>query len=64
MRSNVGNIDRVLRIAAGLVVLALYFVLDGANRWWALVGLVPLVTGWIGWCPAYGILGIRTCRAR
>ncbi|MBS0325147.1 MAG: DUF2892 domain-containing protein [Proteobacteria bacterium] len=62
MKANVGGIDRGLRIVAGLAILALFFVLEGANRWWALVGLVPLVTGIVGRCPAYGIFGIRTCR--
>lgn len=64
MQANVGSADRAVRIAAGLVIVALYFVLEGANRWWALVGLVPLVTGFAGWCPAYRLLGIRTCRTR
>jgi hypothetical protein len=62
MKANVGGIDRGLRIVAGLAILALFFVLEGASRWWALVGLVPLVTGIVGRCPAYGIFGIRTCR--
>ena len=64
MQANVGSADRAVRIAAGLVIVALYFVLEGANRWWALVGLVPLVTGFARWCPAYRLLGIRTCRTR
>jgi hypothetical protein len=64
MQANVGSADRAVRIAAGLVIVALYFVLEGANRWWALVGLVPLVSGFAGRCPAYRLLGIRTCRTR
>ena len=60
MHANVGGLDRVLRIVAGLVILSLYFVLEGQNRWWALLGLVPLVTGFIGWCPAYLPFGFRT----
>lgn len=63
MGANIGGIDRSVRIVAGLVILALFFVLEGTNRWWALIGLVPLVTGIVGWCPAYRVLGIRTCRA-
>ena len=62
MIANVGGIDRVLRIVAGLVILSLYFVLEGANRWLALVGLLPLVTGVIGWCPAYLPFRINTSR--
>jgi hypothetical protein len=63
MAANVGGADRSVRIVAGIVILALFFVLEGAARWWALIGLVPLVTGIVGWCPAYRVLGIRTCRA-
>lgn len=60
MNANVGSIDRGLRIVAGLVILALFFVVEGPNRWWALVGFVPLLTGLMGWCPAYAMLGIKT----
>lgn len=61
MNKNVGGVDRVVRISAGLIILSLFFILDEEYRWWALVGLVPLLTGAIGWCPAYLTLGIRTC---
>jgi hypothetical protein len=42
----------------------LFFVLDENTRWWALIGLVPLLTGLIGWCPAYLPFGLRTCKLR
>lgn len=61
MKANVGGIDRVLRIVAGAVLLALVFVLDGSARWWGLVGLVPLITGFAGYCPLYALLGINSC---
>lgn len=61
MNTNVGGIDRALRIGGGLALLALLFVLDGGERWWGLVGLVPLATGLAGWCPVYPLLGINTC---
>ena len=61
MKANVGGIDRVLRILAGLGILSLVFVLDGSARWWGLVGLVPLLTGIFNFCPAYTLLGLRTC---
>ncbi|MGV8899826.1 MAG: YgaP family membrane protein [Burkholderiaceae bacterium] len=64
MKQNVGGIDRGIRIVAGLVILSLYFVLDENTRLWALIGLVPLLTGLIGWCPAYLPFGIRTCKMR
>jgi hypothetical protein len=64
MEKNVGGIDRAARIIVGLGVLGLYFVLGEEVRMWALLGLVPLATGLIGWCPAYLPFGIRTCKLR
>ncbi len=64
MKSNVGGIDKVLRIVAGLALLSLAFILDGAARWWGLIGIVPLLTGSLGWCPAYLPFGISTCPAK
>jgi ribose/xylose/arabinose/galactoside ABC-type transport system permease subunit len=64
MKRNVGGIDRSIRIIAGLVILSLFFALDENTRWWALIGLVPLLTGLIGWCPAYLPFGLRTCKLR
>jgi Protein of unknown function (DUF2892) len=64
MNANVGGIDRVLRILVGIAVLALFFVLEGSARYWALVGLVPLLTGLVRVCPLYSIVGINTCPMR
>jgi hypothetical protein len=61
MKSNVGGIDKVLRIVAGLALLSLVFILDGNARWWGLIGIVPLLTGSLGWCPAYTLVGLNTC---
>lgn len=62
MAANVGSIDRALRIVAGLAILGLFFVLAGPNRWWALLGLVPLGTGLLRRCPLYLPFGIKTGR--
>ncbi len=62
MRTNVGSLDRVVRIVAGLAALSLVVFIEGDARWWGLVGLVPLLTGLVGWCPAYPLLGLNTCR--
>jgi hypothetical protein len=62
MEKNVGGIDRVVRIVVGLALLSLVFLLDGDSRWWGLIGLVPLATGTLGWCPAYLPFGIKTCK--
>jgi hypothetical protein len=61
MNANVGGIDRSLRIVVGIVVLALFFVLEGNARYWALLGFVPLFTGLFRFCPAYTLLGVSTC---
>lgn len=62
MEHNVGGIDRTVRILAGLALLSLVVLLEGNARWWGLVGLVPLATGLLGWCPAYLPFGIKTCK--
>jgi Protein of unknown function (DUF2892) len=64
MKANVGGIDRALRIAAGIAILSLFFVPEGPTRWWALAGLILLVTGLFGRCPAYLPLGFNTCKSR
>jgi hypothetical protein len=63
VKSNVGNLDRIVRIVVGLGLLSLLFFLEGAAKWWGLVGLVPLGTGLMGSCPLYSILGLSTCPA-
>ncbi len=62
MKLNVGGIDRILRITIGVVLIALAGT--GTVGWWGWLGIVPLATGLIGWCPPYAILGLSTCRMR
>lgn len=62
MKTNEGGIDRVLRIVAGLVLIGL--AATGTVGWWGWIGVVPLATGLIGWCPAYTLLGMNTCPAK
>jgi hypothetical protein len=64
MMNNVGGVDRGLRIVLGLVLLSFLFLLEGNARWFGLIGLVPLATALLGWCPAYTLLGINTCPRR
>jgi len=64
MISNVGGIDRIIRIVAGLAILSLFFVLEGSTRYWALLGVIPLLTGLLRVCPAYPLLGISTCTVK
>lgn len=60
MKSNVGGTDKVLRIVVGFGLLSLLFFLEGNARWWGLIGVVPLATGFINFCPLYALLGITT----
>lgn len=64
MKANVGGIDRILRIGAGIGLLAFFALAEGTARYWGLVGLVPLATGLFGFCPAYPLLGLNTCPVR
>jgi hypothetical protein len=59
MTRNEGNIDRFARIVFGIALLSLVFL--GPRTWFGLIGIVPLVTGFVGYCPLYTVLGIRTC---
>jgi len=61
MTTNVGGIDRILRIVIGLALVA-WAVMGGPA--WAWIGVVPLVTGAIGWCPVYLPFGIKTCKTK
>jgi len=58
--TNVGSTDRIIRIIAGIVLLAL--TLTGTIGLWGWIGVVPLVTAFLKFCPAYSILGVRTCQ--
>jgi hypothetical protein len=60
MHSNVGDRDRIIRIIAGVCILGAFFVLEGNARWLTLIGVIPLVTGLVRWCPAYKLLGLST----
>jgi hypothetical protein len=60
MKVNVGGIDRILRILVGIVLIGL--VATGQIGWWGWLGVIPLATGLIGWCPPYAMLGFSTCK--
>jgi hypothetical protein len=59
MKTNVGGIDRLLRIVVGLVLIAL--AATGTVGAWGWIGVAPLLTGLLRWCPAYPLLGINSC---
>lgn len=62
MKANVGGFDRLIRIVAGIVLIALAAM--GTIGWWGLIGIVPLATGFMRFCPLYPLLGISTCPAK
>lgn len=59
MTRNVGGIDRTLRILVGLGLMAA--AATGTVGLWGYLGVVPLLTGLVGWCPPYALLGFNTC---
>ena len=62
MKTNEGGLDRVLRVLAGVVLLGL--TLGGVVGAWGWIGIVPILTGAVGYCPEYSVLGINTCPMR
>jgi hypothetical protein len=61
MKKNIGPAERAIRVLAGLGVISLAFV--GPHSLWGYLGVIPLATGLVGWCPPYAILGISTCKS-
>jgi hypothetical protein len=61
MNKNVGTIDRSVRALAGLVIIGIGVVFQS---WWGAIGLLPLATAAIGWCPPYAMLGLSTCKVK
>jgi hypothetical protein len=59
VETNVGKTDKIIRIVAGLALVSLAFV--GPKTHWGFIGLVPLATAFIGFCPAYKLVGLNTC---
>jgi hypothetical protein len=57
MKKNVGSADKVIRIILGVAIIAFGIY---SQSWWGLVGIVPLFTAFIGWCPAYNLIGVST----
>jgi hypothetical protein len=59
MQQNIGPIERSLRVALGIGLLAMTYLVETKMRWFGLVGIIPLLTGTFGLCPTYLALGIR-----
>lgn len=61
MKANVGSADKIVRIVVGIGLLSLFFVLEGNMRYLGLIGIVPIATALMGWCPLYTLIGVNTC---
>lgn len=61
MEKNIGNTDRALRIIVGIAIIVLGILYQS---WWGLVGLIPLVTAFVRWCPLYAPCGITTRKSK
>lgn len=61
MTKNVGGTDRVIRIVGGVLLLSLLFILEAPLSYAGLIGIVPIGTALINFCPLYTVLGINTC---
>jgi hypothetical protein len=61
MKKNVGSADKTIRVIAGLIIIfiGIYF-----KSWWGIVGIVPITTAAMGWCPAYLPFGISSCKTQ
>lgn len=61
MKRNVGSIDRIVRVVLGLSLLSLLVLLPSPTRFLGLIGLVPLLTAAVNFCPLYALFGMNTC---
>lgn len=61
MKCNVGSTDKIIRIVLAIVIFVFGYVY---HSWWGLIGLIPLITAFIGFCPIYTILGVSTCKVK
>ncbi|MFZ5432742.1 MAG: YgaP family membrane protein [Calditrichota bacterium] len=61
MKANVGTADKVIRIIVGIVIIAAGLLF---KSWWGVIGLIPLLTAFVGYCPLYAIIGVATCKTK
>jgi hypothetical protein len=64
MTKNVGSTDKIVRIVLGFGLLSLLFLLDAPMKYLGLIGIVPLATSLMGWCPLYSLFGMNTCKVK
>ncbi len=61
MKTNVGSADKIVRIVVGIGLLSLFFILEGNMKFLGLIGIVPIATALMSWCPLYSVIGVNTC---
>jgi len=64
MRPNIGKLDATIRYAVGIFLLAMIFLVEGPWRWLGVIGVIPIVTAAITWCPVWKLFGIDTSERR
>ncbi len=62
MVKNIGNTEKVIRVIVGLALLSMLLWVEGNAKWWGLIGLIPIATVVVSWCPIWAVLGINTTR--
>ena len=62
-KPNVGKTDRIIRAVAGVGLFSMFFILEGPAHWFGLIGIVPLFTAAVRFCPAYTLVRMNTCSA-
>ncbi|UCE05946.1 MAG: DUF2892 domain-containing protein [bacterium] len=61
MKTNMGKTDKIIRLVVGLIIIIWGIA---AGSWWGLIGLIPLLTAFVNWCPLYALLGISTKKVK
>lgn len=61
MKKNIGTIDKIIRFILGVVLISLYFLLDGGLKYISILGIILILTAFINYCPLYALFGINTC---
>lgn len=61
MKQNIGTVDKVIRLILGIVLMSLYFLLDGGLKYISILGIILILTAFINYCPLYTLFGINTC---
>lgn len=64
MKTNIGKVDSIIRIIIGVCLFALLFILEGNIKFIGLIGVIPLLTAFIKFCPLYTLFGINTCSTK